>query len=250
LQPDPRSVIAASVSRPLAERWLVPFLLLNIAAVVLTYVWLLVPVLRDGGYQPAWTDEYGYVLDARSFAQNGTLHAARVKEEGVSRLFEASTHCPAYILLQGGLALFADPVALSVWPNLVVLGISFLLILLYPVPLAQRLWIVLLLLLHFAVFLYAFTWMVETYQLLFAVGASLLGFFGQIALLGIISYLFVATAVISGVFALNSLSASNEHFAKYLTSSQRSTTKLCAIVGFIIAALTVAGVPLRLFYGF
>lgn len=83
-----------------------------------------------------------------------------------------------------------------------------------------------------------------------AVGASLLGFFGQIALLGIISYLFVATAVISGVFALNSLSASNEHFAKYLTSSQRSTTKLCAIVGFIIAALTVAGVPLRLFYGF
>jgi hypothetical protein len=82
-----------------------------------------------------------------------------------------------------------------------------------------------------------------------AIGASLLGFFGQIALIGIISYLFVAAAVISGVFALNSLSSSNEHFTKHLTSSQRSMTRLCAIIAFIIAALTITGVPLRLFYG-
>jgi hypothetical protein len=175
LQPGARSVIAPGVSRPSAERWLVPFLALNLAAIVLAYAWLLVPVLRGGGYQPAWTDEYGYVLDARSFAHNGTLHAARVKEERVSRFFAASTHGPAYILLQGGIArVFGDPVALSVWPNLVVLALTLLAIVLYPVPIVRRLWIVLLLLLHFAVFLYAFTWMVETYQLLFAVGASLL----------------------------------------------------------------------------
>lgn len=167
--------LRSEVSRPLVRRWLVPFLLLNVALVALAYAWLLVPVLRGGGYMPAWTDEYGYVLDARSFAQNGTLSAARVKEENVSRWFAASTHGPAYILLQGGIArLFGDPVTLSVWPNVVVLALTLLLILLYPVPLADRLWIVLLLLLHFVVFLYAFTWMVETYQVLFGVGASLL----------------------------------------------------------------------------
>ena len=54
------------------------------------------------------------------------------------------------------------------------LGLALLLILVYPLPLVQRLGIVVLLLLHFAVFLYAFTWMVEIYQVLFAVAASLL----------------------------------------------------------------------------
>jgi uncharacterized protein YqgC (DUF456 family) len=83
-----------------------------------------------------------------------------------------------------------------------------------------------------------------------AIGASLLGCFGQIALLGIISYFFVATAVISSVYALNSLSSSNEHFAKHLTDSQRSTTRLLAIVALVIAGLTIVGVPLRLFYRF
>lgn len=175
MQDARHSVIAANVSRPLAERWLVPFLLLNIVAIAIAYAWLLLPILRDGQYMPAWTDEYGYVLDARSFAANGTLHAARVKEESVSRVFAASTHGPAYILLQGALARVAgDPVTLSLWPNLAVLGLPLLLILVYPVPLAQRMWIVLLLLLHFAVFLYLFTWMVETHQVLFAVAATLL----------------------------------------------------------------------------
>ena len=94
LQDGRRSVIAASVPRPSAERLLLPFLLLNCARAVLVYAWLLAPILRDGGYMPAWTDEYGYVLDARSFAANGTLHAARVKEERVSRVFAAGTHGP------------------------------------------------------------------------------------------------------------------------------------------------------------
>lgn len=163
------------VSRPRAERLLVPFLLLNLAVLALVYASLLVPILHDGRYMPAWTDEYGYVLDARSFAANGTVHAARVKEESVARFGEAGTHGPGYIVLQGTIARLAgDPVETSLWPNLVALLVAFALVLVFPVPLAQRLAIVVLLLLHFAVLLYALTWMVETYQVLFAVAATLL----------------------------------------------------------------------------
>lgn len=171
-----RSVIEAGVPRSRAELLETLFLVLNLAALLAFYGWLLLPILRDGGYMPAWTDEYGYVLDARSFAANGTLHAARVKEERVSPAFEASTHGPAYILLQGGIArAFGDPVELSVWPNVVALGIALLLVLLaLPLERRQRLWVAVLLLLHFAVFLYAFTWMVETFQVTFAVAASVL----------------------------------------------------------------------------
>lgn len=171
-----RSVIEAGVPRSRAELLETLFLVLNLAALLAFYGWLLLPILRDGGYMPAWTDEYGYVLDARSFAANGTLHAARVKEERVSPAFEASTHGPAYILLQGGIArAFGDPVELSVWPNVVALGIALLLVLLaLPLERRQRMWVAVLLLLHFAVFLYAFTWMVETFQVTFAVAASVL----------------------------------------------------------------------------
>ena len=170
------SVIEAGVPRSRAELLETLFLVLNLAALLAFYGWLLLPILRDGGYMPAWTDEYGYVLDARSFAANGTLHAARVKEERVSPAFEASTHGPAYILLQGGIArAFGDPVELSVWPNVVALGIALLLVLLaLPLERRQRMWVAVLLLLHFAVFLYAFTWMVETFQVTFAVAASVL----------------------------------------------------------------------------
>lgn len=161
--------------RSRAERLLTLFLLLNVAALIAFYASLLAPILRDGGYMPAWTDEYGYVLDARSFAANGTLHAARVKEERVSRAFEASTHGPAYIVLQGGIArAFGDLVAISLWPNVVVLAVALLLVFALPLDLVRRLWVAVLLLLHFAVFLYAFTWMVETWQVLFAVAATLL----------------------------------------------------------------------------
>jgi hypothetical protein len=164
------------VPRSRTERLETLFLLLNLVALLALYAWLFAPILRDGGYLPAWTDEYGYVLDARSFAQNGTLHAARVKEERVSRAFEASTHGPAYILLQGGIArVFGDPAAITVWPNVVALAIALLLVLLaLPAERDARLWIAVLLLLHFAVFLYAFTWMVETFQVVFAIAATVL----------------------------------------------------------------------------
>jgi hypothetical protein len=169
------SGLSLAVARSPVERFLVPFLLLNVLAATAVYVVLLAPILAGDDYAPAWTDEYGYVLDARSFAANGTLHAARVKEESVSRVFAAGTHGPAYILLQGTLARVAgDPVALSLWPNVVALALALVLVLAFPATLAERLAIVLLLLLHFAVFLYAFTWMVESVQVPFAVGATLL----------------------------------------------------------------------------
>lgn len=166
----------ACVPRPSVERLLAPFLLANAALLLAFYVWWIAPILRDGGYVPAWTDEFGYVLDARSFAANGTLHAARLKEEMVARVLGAGTHGASYILLQGSLArAFGDPVELSLWPNVVALTLALGMILLCPLlRLVQRLAIVVLLLLHFAVFLYAFTWMVETYQVTFAIAASLL----------------------------------------------------------------------------
>jgi hypothetical protein len=78
--------------------------------------------------------------------------------------------------------------------------------------------------------------------------ASVLGFFGKAALLGILSYMFVAMAAISGIFALSSLGSGNERFARHLTSRERSVTTVLAIVALVIAALTVFGVPLQLFH--
>jgi hypothetical protein len=62
----------------------------------------------------------------------------------------------------------------SVWPNVVALGLALVLVLVFPLSLVQRLAIAVLLLLHFAVPIYALTWMVESWQVLFAVVATLL----------------------------------------------------------------------------
>ncbi|MDB4959492.1 MAG: hypothetical protein JWO36_7061 [Myxococcales bacterium] len=71
----------------------------------------------------------------------------------------------------------------------------------------------------------------------------------QIALVGIITYFFIAIAVISGTYALNSLSAGNERFWKHLTPGQRTMVQVCAMIGFVLSALTLLGIPFRIVYG-
>lgn len=76
-----------------------------------------------------------------------------------------------------------------------------------------------------------------------AVGAGVLAFFGPMAMIGVITYLFVAMALVSAIFAIQGLSSGNERFTKYLTAAQRTTTWICAITGIVLAALAVVGVP-------
>jgi len=80
-----------------------------------------------------------------------------------------------------------------------------------------------------------------------AVGAGVLAFIGPIAMLGIITYLFVATSLVSAIFVINGLSRGNERFTKYLSPGERSMALGCAIVGIALSAMAVLGVPLLFF---
>ena len=82
-----------------------------------------------------------------------------------------------------------------------------------------------------------------------ALGSAIISAVGQISLMGVIAYFFVAASIISAAYALKSLSAGNERFSKHLSSGQRTTTQICAVVGLIISSLTLMGVPFRLVYG-
>jgi hypothetical protein len=79
-----------------------------------------------------------------------------------------------------------------------------------------------------------------------AVGTGALAFFGPFALLGIITYFFVAGTLISAIFAIQGLARGNERFTQHLTAAQRTTVWICAVVGTSLAAVTVMGVPARL----
>lgn len=73
--------------------------------------------------------------------------------------------------------------------------------------------------------------------------AALLAFFGSLAYIGVITYFFVAAAMVSAIFAIQGVSRGNERFTKHLTSGQRMQVWVCAIIGIGIGALAVLGVP-------
>jgi hypothetical protein len=79
-----------------------------------------------------------------------------------------------------------------------------------------------------------------------AVGTGTLAFFGPFAMLGIITYFFVASALISAIFAIQGLARGNERFTQHLSGSQRTTVWVCSIVGICLAAVTVLGIPAML----
>ena len=76
-----------------------------------------------------------------------------------------------------------------------------------------------------------------------ALGAGALAFVGPIALLGIITYFFVASSVIGAVFAIQGLARGNERFTQHLSEGQRVMGHVCAVGGMILSALTLLGVP-------
>jgi hypothetical protein len=75
-----------------------------------------------------------------------------------------------------------------------------------------------------------------------SLGAGALSFVGQIALLGVIAYFFVAASAISGAY--------NDRFTQHLTATQKTTAMVTAVVGIVLSVLTVSGVPMKLYFRF
>jgi hypothetical protein len=77
-------------------------------------------------------------------------------------------------------------------------------------------------------------------------GSGVLAFGAGMSLLGIIVWLFVATTLVSSIFALKGLAPGNERFSKLLSTGQRTTATVCAVAGIVLAGLTVLGVPVSI----
>jgi hypothetical protein len=75
-----------------------------------------------------------------------------------------------------------------------------------------------------------------------ALGCGAVAFFGPIAMLGVITYLFVAMSLAAAIFAIQGMAVGNERFTKYLTASQRATLWITSIIGIVLSALGVFGV--------
>ena len=146
----------------------------HIAAAVFAYGELFLPIARDGVYAPFWTDEYGYLTDAKSVVENGTVHRVRLLEEHAARFGQAGGHGFAYSLVHGAVLAIGDnhPVSLIVANLLAILG-AVGLVLASRMELLKRLAIVALVLSYPVVLRYVFTFMVEPYQVLFAVMGAL-----------------------------------------------------------------------------
>ena len=80
-------------------------------------------------------------------------------------------------------------------------------------------------------------------------GGGVLACAAQISLVGIIAWFFIAASIISGAYALNSLQAGNVRFTQHLRPGQSQLVQICAMVGFVLSALTLMGIPFKLFYG-
>ena len=81
-----------------------------------------------------------------------------------------------------------------------------------------------------------------------SVGAGVAAMLGPLAMLGIITYMFVAIAWVSAGFAVQSLgrSADNDRFTKHLSSAQRSLVWVCSTIGFALGALAASGYAAKL----
>jgi hypothetical protein len=75
-----------------------------------------------------------------------------------------------------------------------------------------------------------------------ALGSGVLAFVGPFMLIGLITYFFVAGALVSGAYVFNSMMRGNERFTVHLTAAHRATAWATACIGIALAALTVFGV--------
>jgi len=76
-----------------------------------------------------------------------------------------------------------------------------------------------------------------------AAGSGALAFAGGFAMLGIITYLFAAAAIVSAIFAMQGLARGNERFSQHVTARQRMTIWVCALLGMLLAGVAVLGIP-------
>ena len=76
-----------------------------------------------------------------------------------------------------------------------------------------------------------------------SVGMGVVAFGAGFAMLGIITYLLVAMAIVPAVFAMQGVARGNERFTQHLTSGQQSGIWMLSIIGIILAGLTALGVP-------
>jgi hypothetical protein len=156
-------------------RSLVLLAILAIAAVsYLSFIW---SAIGDGRYMPAWSDEYAYYNNARSFIENHRLDAAYLLEENVARIGGFDAHGVAYTILNGLIARVSGMRPLSmIITNLVFLGLTLLLILHARFDRDQKTSIVSILLLYAVVPVWLFTYYPETMMAFFGVAAGLLLF--------------------------------------------------------------------------
>src|SRR5262245_8499627 len=76
-----------------------------------------------------------------------------------------------------------------------------------------------------------------------SLGAGAISLIAPLALMSIITYLFVAVAILSAGFAIKSMEhgGDNDRFTKYLSGGQRIMVWVCSGIGVLLAGATALG---------
>jgi hypothetical protein len=126
--------------------------------------------LRDGRYAPAWSDEYHYLANARSFVETGRVYGTYLYAENVSRIGGFDFHGFSYHLLDAAVArIFGAREIDFIILNWIFLLLTVTVISRQRIPRNERLAIVVVILMYFVVPIYSFMGMQESMQVLFAV---------------------------------------------------------------------------------
>ncbi len=149
------------------------------AQVILLVVVLLIAVvayarfllaISDGQYMPAWSDEIGYYVNAKSYAETGSLHGAFLLEENVSRIGEHGAHGFAYSLFHGLIAkVFGVHGLTMILTNIAFLVLGLVLVFVQKFTLTRKFVIVSSILLYFMVPIWLFAYMQETIHMFLGV---------------------------------------------------------------------------------
>jgi hypothetical protein len=170
--PEERRV--ANGVRHVPERSQALFQFAILAIAVFGYLWLLWQI-RDGRYMPAWSDEYSYYVNTRSYVENGRLEGAILIEENVSPLGQFDAHGFAYTLLHGLIArVFGFHRLNMILFNLACLLLALVAVLRFDVGAAQKAALASSIMLYMTVPIWLFTYMQETMQIGVGVLAGLL----------------------------------------------------------------------------
>ncbi len=163
---ESREELPVSSGRPRNREWSQTAFQLSILVIaVLGYLWLFWQV-RDGRYLPAWSDEFGYYNNTRSYVENGSLKGAILVEENVSPIGQFDTHGFAYTLLHGLIArVFGFHRLNMILFNLACLLLALALIPRFDIGTTQKVALASSILLYMMVPIWLFTYMQETMQI-------------------------------------------------------------------------------------